>query len=328
MPSWNTSVASAGSEPGALPPTSVQCEIEMAKANSSPSHEHRLDHAHVVVVGAAAVGVVEHVDVAGPDALAELLLDAVDLEREGAGEDGDAVGLGYELAVRIAEAAGEIEHLVDDRAHAAPREHHAHLVGHGQQLAAHRSRGSPRRSRIRCLRVHSCRLPSHRPPREAWRRAGSPSLSPPWKPGQRGILPGSPLDGSKLIRSLVPVACAILSSVLVDGRLRPLSSRATTDCVVSIRSASSAWVSLARVRASIRQRERSNAGQADHRLPVIRSWLHFSCSSATLLIRSTPWHGVTPDRFPGGRLRRSHRDHDLAALGVGFHVAVCVHDPL
>ena len=37
MPSWNTSVASAGSEPGALPPMSVQCEIEMAKANSSPS---------------------------------------------------------------------------------------------------------------------------------------------------------------------------------------------------------------------------------------------------------------------------------------------------
>lgn len=35
--------------------------------------------------------------------------------------------------------------------------------------------------------------------------------------------------GSKLIRSFVPVACAILSNVLVDGRLRPLSSRAITD---------------------------------------------------------------------------------------------------
>ena len=65
--------------------------------------------------------------------------------------------------------------------------------------------------------------------------------------------------GSKLIRRRVPVARAIFSSVRVDGWTRPLSSRATTDCVVSMRSANSACVNPAPVLASIRARASSNS---------------------------------------------------------------------
>ncbi len=65
---------------------------------------------------------------------------------------------------------------------------------------------------------------------------------------------------SKLILSRVPVARAIFCNVLVDGWTRPLSSRAMTDCVVCMRSASCACVSLAPMRASISTRARSNSG--------------------------------------------------------------------
>ena len=56
------------------------------------------------------------------------------------------------------------------------------------------------------------------------------------------------------MRSRVPVALATFSSVRVDGGIRPLSSRATADCVVFIRAASSAWVNPARLRASMSAR--------------------------------------------------------------------------
>ena len=52
---------------------------------------------------------------------------------------------------------------------------------------------------------------------------------------------------SNWIRSRVPVARATFSSVRVDGGVRPLSNRATADCVVFIRVANSAWVRPARV---------------------------------------------------------------------------------
>ena len=62
---------------------------------------------------------------------------------------------------------------------------------------------------------------------------------------------------SNWIRSRVPVARATFSSVRVDGGVRPLSNRATADCVVFIRVANSAWVRPARVRASISARATS-----------------------------------------------------------------------
>ena len=58
---------------------------------------------------------------------------------------------------------------------------------------------------------------------------------------------------SNWIRSRVPVARAILSSARVDGGVCPLSNRATADCVVFMRVASSAW-GQARARARLDQR--------------------------------------------------------------------------
>ena len=66
--------------------------------------------------------------------------------------------------------------------------------------------------------------------------------------------------GSKPIRSRVPGVRATFSSVRVDGWMRPLSRRATTDCVVSMRSASSTWMSAALRRASMSVRASSNSG--------------------------------------------------------------------
>ena len=60
-------------------------------------------------------------------------------------------------------------------------------------------------------------------------------------------------DANRRGRDRVSVARATFSSVRVDGGVRPLSNRATADCVVFIRAANSAWVKPARVRASIRR---------------------------------------------------------------------------
>ena len=68
------------------------------------------------------------------------------------------------------------------------------------------------------------------------------------------------LDAVELDAQASPVARATFSSVRVDGGVRPLSNRATADCVVFIRAASSAWVRPARVRASISARATSYSG--------------------------------------------------------------------
>lgn len=61
---------------------------------------------------------------------------------------------------------------------------------------------------------------------------------------RHGVHRGRAPSSSKLMSSRVPVAAASRSSVRVEGRLRPLSSRAMTDWVVSIRCASCSCVSL------------------------------------------------------------------------------------
>lgn len=66
--------------------------------------------------------------------------------------------------------------------------------------------------------------------------------------------------GSKLIFRRVPVAAAKRCSVCVDGRVRPLSSRAMTDCVVSMRCASCSWVRPAVTRALMTARASANSG--------------------------------------------------------------------
>jgi hypothetical protein len=90
---------------------------------------------------------------------------------------------------------------------------------------------------------------------------------------------------SSTILNLEPVAAAYFRSVDVDGRTRPLSSLATTLCVVCIRSASSACVSQARFRASIRfPASENSSSSASYSARYSGSESHFSCSSLTLVI--------------------------------------------
>ena len=91
--------------------------------------EDRPDEAHVARVRAALVRVVGHVDVPGPHRLeAELADRRLDLRPERPREEGQPVRLRHDLRAPVGDAAGEVEHLVHDRAHARPREHDRHLV--------------------------------------------------------------------------------------------------------------------------------------------------------------------------------------------------------
>ena len=97
--------------------------------------EYRLHDADVGEMRAPAIGVVDHIDVTGPHPVAELADHRLNVPLKGAREDGDAVGLGDELRLVVADPACEIEDLVDDRRHAGARQHQAHLVGRGLQLS-------------------------------------------------------------------------------------------------------------------------------------------------------------------------------------------------
>ena len=98
--------------------------------------EHRLDDPDVRKVGAAGEGIVRDVDVARLHGIAELADYGLDVALEGAGEHGDAVGLGQELRLGVGQATGEIQDLVNHRAHRGPRQHEPHLIGDGHKLVA------------------------------------------------------------------------------------------------------------------------------------------------------------------------------------------------
>jgi hypothetical protein len=57
------------------------------------------------------------------------------LRAEGSGKKRNSIGLGDELALCIADAACEIQNLVDDRAHAGLGHHDRHFVDDGEELA-------------------------------------------------------------------------------------------------------------------------------------------------------------------------------------------------
>src|SRR6266851_7135206 len=99
-------------------------------------HESWLDYRDIVQMGPALVGVVAHVDVSGANLTGVLASHYIDMQSERAREDSYAVGLSDELSLRIAEAAGKIQHLVNDRAHRRTREHDTHLVRQREELAA------------------------------------------------------------------------------------------------------------------------------------------------------------------------------------------------
>src|SRR6266481_7205743 len=91
-------------------------------------HECRLDYRDIVQMCSTLVGVVAHVDVSGTNLTGVLTSHHIDMERERAREDSYAVGLSDELPLRIAKAAGEVEHLINDRTHRRPREYDSHLI--------------------------------------------------------------------------------------------------------------------------------------------------------------------------------------------------------
>jgi hypothetical protein len=70
------------------------------------------------------------------------------------------------------------------------------------------------------------------------------------------------LSGSSRIRNFVPVALANRSSVRVEGFVRPLSGRATTACVVPIRSATCSCVRLAFARARMNGSASANSSSS------------------------------------------------------------------
>lgn len=76
--------------------------------------------------------------------------------------------------------------------------------------------------------------------------------------------------GSNWIRNLVPVARATFSRVRVDGGTRPLSRRATAECVVFILAASSVWFMPACVRASTSARQLEFRSQPLVGLSIVR----------------------------------------------------------
>ena len=105
------------------------------ECDHAPADDDGLDEADVARVRAALVRDVrrEHVALAHARE-AVLAQDALHLRPERAREEREAVGLRDDLRIGVGDAAGEVEHLVDDRAHARAGEHHTHLVGRGVQL--------------------------------------------------------------------------------------------------------------------------------------------------------------------------------------------------
>src|SRR5437016_853690 len=86
-----------------------------------------------------------------------------------------------------------------------------------------------------------------------------------------------------------PVAAARRSSVRIEGRVLPLSKRATTGWVVPIFRASACCVRPARLRASITAEARANSfSRASYALRYFGSFIHFLCRSAMRAIAIPP----------------------------------------
>ena len=112
--------------------------------------EDRPDDREIARMCAAFERVIGEKGVARRHIRPEALDDEVDLAREGAGEDRDAVGLRDEIAPRVADAAGEIEDFVDHRAHRRARQHDRHFVDGRKQLAGDHFAGYGVRLTVRC----------------------------------------------------------------------------------------------------------------------------------------------------------------------------------
>ena len=103
-----------------------------------PVREERIDHGHVVQVGAAGIGVVVQEDVARVDVVAELLLHRLHRPADRHDVERVVLALGHrdELGVAVHEHAGEVLALVEDRGVGGAHQGHAHLAhDRGEGLA-------------------------------------------------------------------------------------------------------------------------------------------------------------------------------------------------
>ncbi len=103
-----------------------------------PVREERIDHGHVVEVGAAGVGVVVQEDVARVDVVAELLLHRLHRPADRHDVERVVLALGHrdELGVAVHEHAGEVLALVEDRGVGGAHQGDAHLAhDRGEGLA-------------------------------------------------------------------------------------------------------------------------------------------------------------------------------------------------
>src|SRR5260370_9928552 len=80
--------------------------------------------------------IVHQKNVAGIYVAAELAQNRADLCRENTGKNRDAVCWRDKLTLGVANAAGKVEDLVDNRAHAAAGKDEADFINECQQLAA------------------------------------------------------------------------------------------------------------------------------------------------------------------------------------------------
>ncbi len=103
--------------------------------------EDRAHDGDVAGMRAAVIGLVRDIDLARRQARTLLGNQVADLLGEGAGEERDPVALGDKGPVGVAETAGEVEDLVDHRAHRGARQHRAHLIDGRRQPCP---RGCPR----------------------------------------------------------------------------------------------------------------------------------------------------------------------------------------
>ena len=102
-----------------------------------PAGEDREEHGDVVQVGAAAIGVVEHDDVAVVDVAFEVLHGAAHRPRHGHYVPGMVVGLRHHLRRRVEQRAREVVEFVDHRGERGADDRRPHLLDDGAQPLAH-----------------------------------------------------------------------------------------------------------------------------------------------------------------------------------------------
>ena len=132
-----------------------------------PLMENRTHDREIAGMRAALIGIIGQERVPRRHRAFEAGLDEPHLARKRAREKCDAVGLCKQAPVGAAEAAGEIQHLIDHRTHARAREHDRHFVDQRQKTSADdlsRHVGGAGTRRLRFLHlVHELRIRIARP---------------------------------------------------------------------------------------------------------------------------------------------------------------------